>query len=69
MFYFLGSWICEICVAERNGKRKRPSSSVPVALLEGDDYITYKPPPPSKKGAQKRKGPANEEVQEELDIV
>lgn len=54
-------------MAERNGKRKRPTTSVPAALLEGDDYITYKSPPPGRKGAQKRKGPGNNEVDVEED--
>ena len=57
--FFIGSWICDNCVAERNGKRRRPTSNVPASLLEHDDYIIFKPPI-GKKGSQKRKGPANE---------
>ena len=58
-FCFKGSWICDNCVAERNGKRRRPTSNVPASLLEQDEYITFKSPS-GKKGSQKRKGPANE---------
>lgn len=60
----LGSWICDNCVAERNGKRKRPATNVPAALLEQNDYITFKSPV-GKKGSQKRKGPTTETVEEE----
>lgn len=68
MFCFLGSWICDNCVAERNGKRKRPTSNVPAALLEHNDYITFKSPV-GKKGSQKRKGPNTETEKEPVDVM
>lgn len=63
--FLIGSWICDNCVAERNGKRKRPQSNVPATLLQHDDYITFKTPT-GKKGSQKRKGPATENDEETI---
>ena len=68
LIFVLGSWICDHCVAERNGKRKRPTSNVPAALLEHNDYITFKSPV-GKKGSQKRKGPNTENEEESTETM
>jgi len=46
----IGSWVCEICVNERNGKRRRSNQSVvPASLLHSPDS------PDSRKANLKRK--------------
>ncbi|XP_065669066.1 histone acetyltransferase KAT6A isoform X1 [Hydra vulgaris] len=47
----IGTWICDNCLSERNGKRRRISSSVPASLLLSTPDVKWK-----SKGASKRKG-------------
>ena len=55
IFFFIlpniGTWICDNCLSERNGKRRRISSSVPASLLLSTPDLKSKG-----KGASKRKG-------------
>ncbi|XP_057314256.1 histone acetyltransferase KAT6A-like [Hydractinia symbiolongicarpus] len=52
----IGSWVCDPCVSEQNGKRRR--TSIPASLLlQSPEQHFVKTPSSGRKGAQKRKGP------------
>lgn len=55
-YVFIGSWVCDPCVSEQNGKRRR--TSIPASLLlQSPEHHFVKTPSSGRKGAQKRKGP------------
>lgn len=56
----IGSWLCEACMGDQNGKRRR-AGSIPASVLLQSPINNWRTPNPSsgRKGASKRKGPMN----------
>ena len=62
-----GSWVCEICVAERSGKRRRPGSIVPASLLHSPDRM--RGINSTKKNNLKRKGFHDDSDEDDQELV
>lgn len=64
----IGSWLCEGCLNEQNGKRRR-TGSIPASVLLQSPIQNWRSMNVGRKGASKRKGPVNANESDEEGTV